>query len=149
MKLKHKALLPGSSPPCVRVCVLEVPMAECGEDGSLPPLNLGDAAVPSDEVAGKTHCEVSVSNGNCGISENMVGSGSFVAPGNQDGVENADAAVGLDAKSELPRRSSIIKVNIKVGACSFWRASQHIYTDPRAFEVATQPPCSSLISLCF
>lgn len=80
-------------------------MAEFGEDGSLPPLNLGDTTVPSDEAAGKTHCEVSVLNGNCGISENMVGSGS------QAGVESANTSVGLDAKSEIPRRSSIIKVN--------------------------------------
>ncbi|XP_033496723.2 inactive phospholipase C-like protein 2 [Epinephelus lanceolatus] len=84
-------------------------MAEFGEDGSLPPLNLGDTAVPSDEAAGKTHCEVSVLNGDCGISENMVGSGSLVAPGSQAGVETANTSVGLDGKSEIPRRSSIIK----------------------------------------
>lgn len=94
------------------MCVLEVPMAELGENGSLPPLNFGDTAVPSDEAAGKTHCEVSVLNGDCGISENMVGTGSLVAPGSQAGVETANTSVGLDAKSEIPRRSSIIKVNI-------------------------------------
>ncbi|KAK5862091.1 hypothetical protein PBY51_017521 [Eleginops maclovinus] len=88
-------------------------MAEFGEDGRLPPLNLEDTAVPSDEAAGKTHCEVSVLNGDCGISENMVGSGSIVAPGNQAG-ETANTSVGLDGKSEIPRRSSIIKVNIEV-----------------------------------
>lgn len=92
-------------------------MAEFGEDDSLPPLNLGDTAVPSDEAADKTHCEVSVLNGDCGISENMVGSGSLVAPGSQAGVEAANTSVGLDAKSEIPRRSSIIKVNIEVEVC--------------------------------
>ncbi len=98
----------------VCVCMLEVPMAEFGEDGSLSPLNLGDTAVPSDEAAGKTHCEVSVLNGDCGISENMVGSGSLVAPGSQAGLESANSSVGLDAKSEIPRRSSIIKVNTEM-----------------------------------
>lgn len=92
--------------------MLEVPMAEYGEDGSLPPLSLGDTAVPSDEATGKTHYEVSVLNGECGMSENMVGSGSIDAPGGQAGVETANTSVGLDAKSEIPRRSSIIKVNI-------------------------------------
>ncbi|KAA8591859.1 hypothetical protein FQN60_017233, partial [Etheostoma spectabile] len=87
----------------------QVPMAEFGDDGSLPPLNLGDTAVPSDEAAGKTHCEVSVLNGDCGISENMVGSGSLVSPGSQARVETANTSVGFDAKSEIPRRSSIIK----------------------------------------
>lgn len=90
-------------------------MAEFGENGSLPPLNLGDTAVPSDEAAGKTHCEVSVLNGDCGISDNnMVGSGSIVAPGSQTGVETGNTSVGLDGKSEIPRRSSIIKVNTQV-----------------------------------
>lgn len=95
-------------------------MAELREDGSLPPLNLGDTAVPSDEAAGKTHCEVSVLNGDCGISENMVGTGSLVAPGSQAGVETANTSVGLDAKSEIPRRSSIIKVNISRAAHLHW-----------------------------
>lgn len=83
-------------------------MAEFGEDGcSLPPVHVGGtAAVPSDEAAGKTHCEGSVLNGDCGINENMVGSGSHGAPGCQAGVDTA----GVDAKSEIPRRSSIIKV---------------------------------------
>ncbi|KAF3839582.1 hypothetical protein F7725_018299 [Dissostichus mawsoni] len=74
-------------------------MAEFGEDGCLPPLNLRYTAVPSDEAAGKTHCEVSVLNGDCGISENMVGSGSIVAPGNHTG-ESANTSVGLDGKSK-------------------------------------------------
>lgn len=87
-------------------------MAECGEDGSLPPLNPGDAAVPSDEATGKTRCEVSVLNGECGISENMVGSGTVDAPGGQAEVDTANTSVGLDAKSDIPRRSSIIKVNL-------------------------------------
>lgn len=93
------------------MCVLEVPMAEFGKDGSLPPLSLEDTAVPSDEAAGKTHCEVSVLNGDCGISENMVGSGSVVAPGSQAGVETANTSAGVDGKNEIPRRSSIIKVS--------------------------------------
>ncbi|KAE8289209.1 Inactive phospholipase C-like protein 2 [Larimichthys crocea] len=87
-------------------------MAEFGDDGSLPPLNLEDTTVPSDGAAGKTHCEeVSVLNGDCGISENMVGSGSIVPPGSQDGMETSanNTSVGLDGKSEIPRRSSIIK----------------------------------------
>lgn len=108
-------------------------MAEFGEDGSLPPLNLGDTTVPSDEAAGKTHCEVSLLNGNCGISEDMVGSGSLIAPGCQAGVETANTSVGLDGKSEIPRRSSIIKVNIhikvSVSCHSFWWASMHIHTE--------------------
>lgn len=94
----------------VYACVLEVPMAEFGEDGSLPPPSLGDAAVPGDEAAGKPHCEVSVLNGNCGIPENMVGSGAPVAPGSQAGPETANTPVGSDVRSEIPRRSSIIKV---------------------------------------
>lgn len=93
--------------------MLEVPMAECGEDGSLPPLNLGDTAVPRDEANGKTHCEVAMVNGECGISENMVGSEAIVAPASQAGVDTANTSIGLDAKSELPRRSSIIKVKQK------------------------------------
>lgn len=104
--------------------MLEVPMAEFGQDGSLPPLNLGDTTVPSNEAAGKAHCEVSVLNGDCGISENMVGSGSLVAPGSQAGVETANTSVGFDAKNELPRRSSIIKVSLEVKVSvlchSFW-----------------------------
>ncbi|AWP15657.1 putative inactive phospholipase C-like protein 2 [Scophthalmus maximus] len=76
-------------------------MAEFGEDGSLPPSTLGD----------KAHCEVSFANGDCGLSDNMVGSGSLVAPGGQAGVESANASVGpVDARSDIPRRSSIIKM---------------------------------------
>lgn len=108
-------------------------MAEFGEDGSLPPLNLGDTTVPSDEAAGKTQCEVSLLNGNCGISEDMVGSGSLIAPGCQAGVETANTSVGLEGKSEIPRRSSIIKVNIHIGVSgswhSLWWASMHIHTE--------------------
>lgn len=91
-------------------------MAEFGEDdgggGGSPPLHLGDPAVPGDEAAaaGKTHCEVSVLNGDCGMSANAVGSGSLVSPGSQAGVDVANTSVGSDAKSEIPRRSSIIKV---------------------------------------
>lgn len=136
-----------------RVCVLEVPMAEFEEDGSLPPLNPEDTAVPSDNAAGKTHCEVSVLNGDCGISENMVGSGSLVAPGSQTGVDNANTSAGLDTKSEIPRRSSIIKVNTEVQASvlyhSFWWASVlHIYAGHRMLEVTVQSLlCTSLV-LC-
>lgn len=88
-------------------------MAEFGEDGSLSQLNFGDRTMPSDDAAGRTHCEVSVLNGSCGISESIAGSGSFMAPGSQVGVTTANTSVGLDAKAELPRRSSIIKVNMK------------------------------------
>lgn len=113
-------------------------MAEFGEDGSrLPPLNLGDTAVPSDEAAGKTHCEVSVLNGDCGISENMVGSGSHVAPGSQAGVESANTSVVSDAKNEIPRRSSIIKVSLKVKVSVFM---PFILVSIRVLEVTMQNP---------
>lgn len=85
-----------------------MPMAELGEDGRRPPVNFGHTPVPSDEAAGKTHCEVSVLNGDCGISENMMCSGSS--------VENANTSGGPDAKSDIPRRSSIIKVIFEVVA---------------------------------
>ncbi|MEQ2287982.1 hypothetical protein AMECASPLE_018373 [Ameca splendens] len=91
-------------------------MAEFGEDRRLPPVNFGHATVPSDEAAGKTHCEVSVLNGDCGISENMMCSDSPLRPGSQTGAENANTTVGPDAKSDIPRRSSIIKVIYEVGA---------------------------------
>ncbi|CAL8247669.1 unnamed protein product [Lota lota] len=85
-------------------------MAEFGEnDRELPPSSTGDTPVPSDELAGKTHCEVSVLNGDCGISANMVGSGSTAVPGSQAGLDAANTSVGMDAKSGIPRRSSIIK----------------------------------------
>ena len=125
----------------VCVCVLEVPMAEFGEDGSLPPLNLGDTAVPGDEAAGKTHCEVSVLNGDCGISEKMVGSRSLVSPGSQTEVENTNSPVGEDTKSEIPRRSSIIKVIIEVMTYIL-----HISTENRVFEVTTQSRSLNLLS---
>lgn len=86
------------------VCVLEVPMAEFAEDGSLPPLNPGDTAVPSDKAARQTHCEVSVLNGGCGISDGMVGAG----------MDAANTPAGPDSRAEIPRRSSIIKVNTEV-----------------------------------
>lgn len=93
-------------------------MAEFGEENSHPPLNVGDkTALPGGEADGKTHCEVSVLNGDCGIhaGNNMVGSGSIVTPGNQaSGETAANTSVGLDAKNEIPRRSSIIKVSLKV-----------------------------------
>lgn len=111
---------------CQRVCMLEVPMAEFREDGSLPPLNRGDTAVSSDDTAGKTHCEVSVLNGDCGILENMVGSGAFVAPCSQGVVESDNTSVELDAKSEIPRRSSIIKVCCFRQDCT-WRLGWHIW----------------------
>ncbi|KAM3872998.1 cysteine-rich venom protein pseudecin [Diretmus argenteus] len=73
-----------------------VPMAEFGEDDSLlPPLNTGDAA--DEAAAGKTQCEVSVWNGNCGIAATMVG------PGPHE-------AANTSSKCGIPRRSSIIKV---------------------------------------
>uniref|UniRef100_A0AAQ4PR86 Phosphoinositide phospholipase C n=1 Tax=Gasterosteus aculeatus aculeatus TaxID=481459 RepID=A0AAQ4PR86_GASAC len=84
-------------------------MAEFGEDGDPPPLHPGDADVPG---AGKASCEGSVLNGDCGISDNMVGSGSLAAAaaaGGQAAGSAADAFAGPDAKCEIPRRSSIIK----------------------------------------
>ena len=88
-------------------------MAESGEnDRGLPPSSTGDPPVPGDEgTAGKTHCEASFSNGDCGISANMVGSGSIAVPGSQAGLDAANTSVGMDAKSGIPRRSSIIKVS--------------------------------------
>ncbi|XP_024114362.1 inactive phospholipase C-like protein 2 [Oryzias melastigma] len=71
-------------------------MAESGERASLPPLGLGEAAVPGDDAAGKASCDGSVVNGDCGISDVTVGSAE-------------PAAVRLDVKPEIPRRSSIIK----------------------------------------
>uniref|UniRef100_A0A8C5A371 Phosphoinositide phospholipase C n=1 Tax=Gadus morhua TaxID=8049 RepID=A0A8C5A371_GADMO len=85
-------------------------MAESGEnDRGLPPSSTGDPPVPSDEGTGKTHCEASFLNGDCGISSNMVGSGSIAVPGSQAGLDAANTSVGMDAKSGIPRRSSIIK----------------------------------------
>lgn len=91
----------------------KVAMAEFGEDGDPPPLHPGDADVPG---AGKASCEGSVLNGDCGISDNMVCSGSLAAAaaGGQAAGSAADAFAGSDAKCEIPRRSSIIKVNIEV-----------------------------------
>ncbi|TNN29780.1 hypothetical protein EYF80_060071 [Liparis tanakae] len=96
-------------------------MAEFGEDGGRPPpLNLGeDTAVAGGEEGGgedavKTHREVSVSvsNGSCGVPDNMLGgSGARVAPGGHAGPDDANTSAGSDATSEIPRRSSIIKVN--------------------------------------
>lgn len=89
-------------------------MAEFGENASLSPSNPDDTFVPSDEATGKTHCEVSVLNGDCGISANMVGSGALATPGSQAELETANTSVvGLDAKAGIPRRSSIIKVTLK------------------------------------
>lgn len=104
-------------------------MAEFGEDDRLPPVNhSGDSAEPSDEAADKTRGEaVSVLNGDCGTPEDiMVGSGSLGTPGSRAGVENA--SVGPDAKSEIPRRSSIIKVSTGVHAffCAFSAKTAHL-----------------------
>lgn len=79
-------------------------MAELGgeEDGRLPPLNRsGGSAEPGDQAAGEPHCEVSVVNGDCGTPEDVMAG--------TPGPENA--SLEPDAKCELPRRSSIIKVN--------------------------------------
>lgn len=113
-------------------------MAEFGEDGSLPPLNRGDTTVAGDEAAGKTHCEVSLLNGNCGISEDMVGSGSLIAPGCQAEVETANTSVGLDGKSEIPRRSSIIKVNVQCLHQVIHSGGRACTSTQNMLEVATQ-----------
>lgn len=76
-------------------------MAESGENGSLPPVSAGGTAVTSDEAGGNTQCQVSLLNGDCEIPENTPGSQVVVEPANTSG----------DARSELPRRSSIIKVS--------------------------------------
>jgi len=71
----------------------------------------GDTPVAGDEGAGET-----VLNGDCrGISANMVGSGSVAVPatstGSQAGLEAAaNTSDGMEGKSGIPRRSSIIKV---------------------------------------
>lgn len=75
-------------------------MAESAEDGSLPPGRHGETAVPGDEAAGKTRGEVSVLNGDCGM----------VAPGGQAGADGVHTHGRPESKSEIPRRSSIIKV---------------------------------------
>lgn len=94
------------------------------EDGRLPPLNhVGGSAEPSDEAAGKTHCEASVLNGDCGTPEDIM----VDTPGNHDGAENA--SLEPDAKSELPRRSSIIKVNHFSSALVLGMQSVHMYTE--------------------
>lgn len=54
--------------------------------------------MPGDDAAGKASCDGSVVNGDCGISDVTVGSAE-------------PAAVRLDVKPEIPRRSSIIKVS--------------------------------------
>ncbi|KAJ3597728.1 hypothetical protein NHX12_001245 [Muraenolepis orangiensis] len=104
-------------------------MAECGEHdrGELPPSSTGETPpVPGDKgAAGKTHCEAaaaSVLNGDCGIqaAATMVigsGSGSISVPGSQAGLgeevtttgDDTTSSAGMDAKSGIPRRSSIIK----------------------------------------
>lgn len=89
-------------------------MAEFGEIDGSSPSNTGDSvALPSDKTDGKTQCEVSVFNGDCGIPADMVGSQSVaVTLPDSPGLETANnSSVGLDSKSGIPRRSSIIKVN--------------------------------------
>ncbi|XP_029593178.1 inactive phospholipase C-like protein 2 [Salmo trutta] len=87
-------------------------MAEFGEIDGSSPSNTGDSvALPSDKTDGKTQCEVSVFNGDCGIPADMVGSQSVaVTLPDSPGLETANnSSVGLDSKSGIPRRSSIIK----------------------------------------
>lgn len=89
----------------VHVCtgVHRVPMAEFGLDRSLSPLNLGDASGAGEE-------EAAVVNGECALA-----SGSPRTAGGQAGVETSSTSVCPDGTSEMPRRSSIIKVC--VGVC--------------------------------
>ncbi|XP_041964406.1 inactive phospholipase C-like protein 2 [Alosa sapidissima] len=80
-------------------------MAEFTENGGLTSSALGEkATVPSDETDGKGQCEVSVSNGECGLPSDMVAS----AIPDSEGLETANTSM-LDAKSGIPRRTSIIK----------------------------------------
>lgn len=86
-------------------------MAEFVEDGRLPPTpdHSGGSAEPSDQAAGKTPCEASVLNGDCGTPEDiMVDTPEDIMV---DTPGSHDASLEPDAKCELPRRSSIIKVN--------------------------------------
>lgn len=94
----------------VHVCtgVLQAPMAEFGVDGSLFPVNLGDATMPSEEAA--------VLNGECVPSEGTLASGSPITPGGQAGLGTSSTSVCLDGTSEMPRRSSIIKVCVCVNS---------------------------------
>lgn len=96
-------------------------MAEFGEIDGSSPSNTGDSvALPSDKTDGKTQCEVSVFNGDCGIPADMVGSETLP---DSPGLETANnSSVGLDSKSGIPRRSSIIKVK---------HICMQIYTDLR------------------
>lgn len=82
-------------------------MAEFAENCGLSSSALGEkATMPSDETDGKGQCEVSVSNGDCGLPSDMVVS----AIPDSEGLETANTSV-LDAKSGIPRRTSIIKVS--------------------------------------
>lgn len=65
-------------------------MAENGENDGVP-------AVAGDEAGGRTQCQAPLLNGDCGVSENTPA----------DPANNNTSSV--DAKSDLPRRSSIIK----------------------------------------
>ena len=86
-------------------------MAEFGENSGSSPSNSGDTTtVPSDETAGKTQCEGSVLNGDCGIMPDMVVSGFVFLPDSQGQETANNTSLALDAKSGIPRRSSIIKV---------------------------------------
>ncbi|XP_036395418.1 inactive phospholipase C-like protein 2 [Megalops cyprinoides] len=84
-------------------------MAELGESGGVTSPTTGEKlAVPGDETDEETQCKESVSNGDCGVPA-MVGSES---PTNPDipGLETANStSVGVDTKSGIPRRTSIIK----------------------------------------
>lgn len=114
----------------VHVCtgVLQVPMAEFGLDGSLSPVNLGDATMPSEEAAGRTPCEASVLNGECACvrAESVLASGSPITSGDQAGVETSSTSVCLEGRPEMPRRSSIIKVCVCVRARALEFVMQNI-----------------------
>ena len=66
-----------------------------------------------DETTGKTQCEGSVLNGDCGITTDMVVSGLIFHPDSQEQETANNTSLALDAKSGIPLRSSIIKVYSK------------------------------------
>ncbi|KAL4629691.1 inactive phospholipase C-like protein 2 isoform X1 [Arapaima gigas] len=86
-------------------------MAELGEEHvGASPSGAGRkvfVSVPKDEACGDLRLENAVSNGDCGAQEPLgLGSPKPDSPGVET---DSSSAVGLDPKSELPRRSSIIK----------------------------------------
>lgn len=101
-------------------------MAEFAANCGLSSSAFGEKdAVPSDETGGKGQCEVSVSNGDCGLSSDMVVS---AIPDSEE-LETANTSV---LEAGIPRRTSIIKVRLvkahvwKTGACLQNTVSQYL-----------------------